>query len=195
MPYAALPDILIAIRWFIALVFITAAIAKLQHWREFSGVVANYRLLPTPLVKPLAYALPPVEAALSVALLADGRSVVPPLAAMTLLAVFAAAMAINLARGRRDIDCGCFQTHLKQTLRWVLVARNGMMIGLLGVLATAPWPTASLWGGAPIWDTANGLLAGTAAFFILQSFNTLWAIVPTVPRRIVDADTSATRAP
>ncbi len=205
MPYFAASESLIAIRWFMALVFMTAAVGKMRHWREFSGVLANYRLLPTAFVTPLAYALPPVEAALSVALLAAGRSAVPALTAMILLALFSAAIAINLARGRRDIDCGCFQTHLKQTLRWALVARNAGLIALLAVLAASAasdgsaasaWVTASSASPGVTthgWATVNGVLAGTAAFLILQSLNTLWAIVPFAPRRVARANASAPR--
>ena len=47
------------------------------------------------------------------------------LVAMALLALFAAAMAINIRRGRDHIDCGCGQSFLRQTLSWMLVARNG----------------------------------------------------------------------
>jgi len=195
MPSFAPSESLIAIRWFMALVFMTAAVGKMRHWREFSGVLANYRLLPTTLVTPLAYALPPVEGALSVALLAGGRSAVPALTAMILLALFGAAMALNLARGRRDIDCGCFQTKLKQTLRWALVARNAMLIALLGVLAASAGSAASLWVTANGWAAANGVLAGTAAFLILQSLNTLWAIVPLAPRRVAGTNASAPRTP
>jgi hypothetical protein len=216
MSYVTHPDILISIRWLMALVFMTAAVGKMRHWSEFSGVLANYRLLPTLLVKPIAYVLPPVEAALSVALLAAGRSFVPVLTAMALLALFGAAMAINLTRGRRAIDCGCFQTHLKQTLRWALVARNAVLVGLLGVLTaplglasphtaspslaslSLPSPGAASLGSAvplgasvPAWVTANGLLAGTAAFLILQSLNALWAIVPPAPRRAGTANAAS----
>jgi uncharacterized membrane protein YphA (DoxX/SURF4 family) len=52
MSYVTHPDILISIRWLMALVFMTAAVGKMRHWSEFSGVLANYRLLPTLLVKP-----------------------------------------------------------------------------------------------------------------------------------------------
>jgi hypothetical protein len=76
-------------------------------------------------------------------------------------------------RGRRHIDCGCFQGALRQPLRWALVARNLVMVLLLGAAGAAG-------AGRPdAWSTANGLLAGGALFVIVQSMNTLWAIVPT----------------
>jgi hypothetical protein len=44
--------------------------------------------------------------------------------AVALLLLFAAAMAINLRRGRSDIDCGCFVGLMRQRIDWVLVHRN-----------------------------------------------------------------------
>jgi hypothetical protein len=46
-----------------------------------------------------------------------------------LLVLFAAAMAINLARGRSNIDCGCFIGAQKQRISWALVVRNLMLAG------------------------------------------------------------------
>jgi hypothetical protein len=81
-------------------------------------------------------------------------------------------MAINIRRGRRHIDCGCFQSALKQTLSWILVARNGVLALLLGLaLLTTQGPK-------DLRMTIDGLLVGGVLFVILQSLNILWAIVP-----------------
>ena len=119
-------------RTLIALVYLTAAIGKMRHWAVFQGVVANYRLLPDVLVTPFAYWLPPFEALLGAALLFGWLSPWAELSAAALLLVFAAAMGINLMRGRQHIDCGCFQSVLKQRLSWTLVVRNGVLALLLG---------------------------------------------------------------
>jgi hypothetical protein len=173
------PDALIAIRTLIALVFLGAAIGKMRNWRIFQGVVANYRLLPQVLVGPVAYALPPVEAAIGATLSTGLFAPWPEDAAAGLLAAFAVAIGINLLRGRRQIDCGCFQGVLKQPLRWVLVIRNALLALLLLAAGTAP-------SGRPDgWTVATGVLAGGALFIVLQSLNALWAINPPVrrPRR------------
>ena len=44
--------------------------------------------------------------------------------AIALLVMFALAMAINLVRGRTEIDCGCFKSGLRQTVSGWLVGRN-----------------------------------------------------------------------
>ena len=81
-------------------------------------------------------------------------------------------MAINLARGRRNIDCGCFQSALKQRLSWVLVARNVVLAALL--LVPALQPVDSLAEPA----VAESLLLGTVLFVLLQTLNILWSVVP-----------------
>jgi uncharacterized membrane protein YphA (DoxX/SURF4 family) len=162
----------IAVRTLIALVYLAAAIGKIRHWAVFQGVVANYRLLPDVLVAPFAYCLPPIEALLGAALLCGLLSPWADLAAAALLLVFAAAMGINLKRGRQHIDCGCFQSVLKQTLSWTLVVRNGVLALLLGIALLTTR------GAADLRMTIDGLLAGGVLFVILQSLNILWGIVP-----------------
>lgn len=106
-----------------ALVFLVAAMTKLRHRATLTGVIANYRLLPAALVAPVAMILPWLEAGTGAMLLAGERRWVPAVAAL-LLAVFAAAMAVNIGRGRRSIDCGCGVGGVRQSLHGVLVARN-----------------------------------------------------------------------
>lgn len=172
----AAPDVVIAIRTLIALIFLSAAIGKMRNWSIFRGVVANYRLLPQVLVGAVTYALPPVEAVIGAILPTGLFAPWADAAAAVLLGAFAVAMGINLLRGRRHIDCGCFQSALKQTLRWTLVSRNALLALLLAAADAAP-------SGRPDgWTVANGLLAGGALFVVLQSLNALWAVIPAVRR-------------
>jgi len=168
----------VAIRTLLALVFLAAALGKMRHWLAFQGVLANYRLLPENLTAPVAYLLPPAEAALAVWLAADLGSPGAPVAAAVLLLVFALAMGINLRRGRRLIDCGCFQSTLKQTLSWRLVGRNVVLalLALLALLASFAGVAATYRGDA--WLTLAGILAGALLFVLLNALNTLWSIVP-----------------
>ena len=174
----ALAVLALAIRVLISLVFLTAAYGKMRHWTAFQGVVANYRLLPGVLTAPVAYLLPPIEVLLGAVLLLGLDSPMPAGGAVVLLMVFAASMAINLARGRREIDCGCFQSALKQTLNWALVARNIALSLLLGVaLLTRAVPD-------DLFLALNGWIAGGVLFLILQSLTLLWSIVPAWHRRL-----------
>jgi hypothetical protein len=123
-----------AIGWTVVLllagVFGAAATTKLRALDAFVGVVHNYRLVPEPLVRPIAYALPVIELSIAVGVLLPAGRVPSAIAAAILLALFAGAMAINLVRGRRDIDCGCFATVLRQRLSWLLVLRNLLLAAL-----------------------------------------------------------------
>ena len=128
MTNLAYPQIQIAIRTLISLVFLSAAIGKLRHYVAFQGVLGNYRLLPQSWVAPVAHVLPPIEAAIAAGLLSGLAAPWPEAAAMILLSAFAVAMGINLLRGRRYIDCGCFQSALRQQLSWSLVLRNTILL-------------------------------------------------------------------
>ncbi len=152
------------------LVFVVAGAQKLRHRAVLRGVIANYRLLPDMLVAPTAELLPPLEVALGLLLLTGVGRPFAPLGAMLLLAVFAAAMAINIRRGRSHIDCGCNQSFLRQPLRWSLVMRNALlMLALVPALAmTGAVPLAVLVAGA----------CGGAAFFMLYVLANVLAALP-----------------
>ena len=115
----------------VGLLFLAAAIGKLRHRALLPAVVANYRLLPRPLVAPVAASLPWVEAALGLMLVVDQRGgAVAAAATATLLLLFAAAMAVNLRRGRTHIDCGC-GFGMRQPLHRALVWRNVLLAAML----------------------------------------------------------------
>lgn len=164
-------EITLAIRVLVALVFLTAALGKVRHSRVFQGVVANYRMLPEGAVPAFALVLPPLEMVVAAALLFVPSSW-PAISAAALLMLFAVAMATNIRRGRSHIDCGCFQSALKQNLSWILVSRN---VGLAALLAV---PVAVPEGALSPSGAAEGLLAGTVLFVLLQSMNVLWSVVP-----------------
>jgi uncharacterized membrane protein YphA (DoxX/SURF4 family) len=170
--HPAIAPFALAIRILVSLVFLTAAYGKLRHGMPFQGVVANYRLLPDAMVAPAAYLIPPVELLLGATLLLGLAFPWPELGAAALLLLFALAMGINLRRGRRHIDCGCFQSALKQTLSWTLVMRNVVLALLMGVTLLS--------NDAPrdLLALMNGYLAGAVLFIILQALGILWSISP-----------------
>ena len=165
----------------VALLFLVAGIDKLRHRALLPGVIANYRLLPPALVAPAAAALPVVELAIAALLLIGFVVAIPPLAplaAALLLLVFAAAMAINIRRGRRHIDCGCGHAGLRQQLGWGQVLRNVVLAaGLAPLLALRD---ASPLAGA---DLAITLVAGFAVYLLLLLFTTLNAVAGLAPSR------------
>jgi hypothetical protein len=146
----------------LALVFLQAGVSKLLARDEFEGIVANYRVLPPTLVAPFAALLPYAELGAGLGLLWDVTRSTAALLAAAMLLLFALAMAVNLARGRRDIDCGCFKSALKQTI-------SGWLIGRNVVLATAAvallLPVASRATGVLDYMT---VLAGGAMLFLFH---------------------------
>lgn len=148
-------------------VFLGAGLAKLRNRRVFPGVVANYRLLPEALVAPVALTLPIAEVVIGLMLIAGLRVAAVP-AGMMLLA-FAAAMAINIGRGRSHIDCGCGRSELRQPLSRVLVVRNLVLAALLLPLLA---PTPPL--GSALWFVA--LASGVALYLLILLANALNAL-------------------
>ena len=100
--------------------YATAALHKIRTFIEFTGFVDGYRLLPGTLIKPASLVVVGLEmAAVAGALFSLPWLEYLPAAMLTL---YAAAMGINLSRGRTDIDCGCGGTPMPLSL--ALVLRN-----------------------------------------------------------------------
>lgn len=163
------PLILWSLRSFLAALFATAAIAKLGGQEEFYGVVRNFRLLPDGLSRAVAFALPPVELAVAAGLLVTPLAVPAAVAAAALLAVFGAGIAINVARGRTQIDCGCFRDGMKQRISWAVVGRNaGLAAMALAVVGLQPGARA-----AGVVDIATGVIAGAVMMLLYFSASML----------------------
>ncbi|WP_328799163.1 MauE/DoxX family redox-associated membrane protein, partial [Sandarakinorhabdus rubra] len=102
-----------------------------------------------------------------------------PLAAIALLLTFAAAMAINIGRGRRHIDCGCGHAGLRQQLGWGKVLRNvGLALALLpGLLPAVRASLASA-------DIVVALVGGGVVYLLILLFETLQGLSATAPGRV-----------
>jgi hypothetical protein len=135
------PVLGVALRVTLSLLLLTAAIHKLRDLRSFRATLAEYRLLPPSTVAVGAAATPAVELALAVGLHVAPRDALAGTAA--LLVVYAAAMAINLARGRRDLECGCGGR--RRTISGTLVARNTTLAALAVAGLLPPGSRAITW--------------------------------------------------
>jgi hypothetical protein len=111
-----------------ALVFVVGAAQKVRDWPSFRSALGAYRLLPDALVTPVALALPALELVAGLTLLAPSFRNAGALLAAALLAIVTGAVAINLARGRTDIDCGCGGAEGRQRLSRGLVVRNAVLL-------------------------------------------------------------------
>jgi len=145
----------IAARLFVSGVLLAAATHKLKNRLEFSGIIAQYRLVPkgTENVVAVLSALLEVVAALCLLF----TPLIGAVLAAGLLLGYAVAIGINLLRGRRHIDCGCGgdSTPISVALVW----RNLVMVALLGCI------------GFPISETAIPAVttAGSMSSLLLGS--------------------------
>ncbi|SRR5579871_6060965 len=121
-----------ALKWTLAaalsILFASSAAIKLAALSRFAAAVENYRILPRRWSWLTAVVVPVLEASAAIGLLISATREPAAIAAALLIAMFSAAIAINLARGRREIDCGCFGAALRQTLSGWLLARNAILI-------------------------------------------------------------------
>jgi hypothetical protein len=154
----------------LALLLASAAVAKLRDLGGFSAALAGYRLLPVALVRPVSVGFVTAELALALGLWQPELRVICALGIASLLSLYGLAIAINLARGRRDIDCGCGGPLGRQTLSEALLLRNALLAGaaLAAALPVAPralgwldlWTLiGSVAAAAALYGAANALLA------------------------------------
>ncbi len=109
-------------------VFLLAGVSKALDMHAFAAEISAYRLVPTPLVQPLAMALPLLEILIGVYLLLGLLQRWMAIAAAGLLVIFIGAMISALARGL-TLDCGCFGNALglaalRETVSPASIARD-----------------------------------------------------------------------
>ena len=124
-----------------ALLFASAALHKLIDPARFGEAFRAYELLPASLAWVSAL-LPVFELVVAAALLPAASRSGAAAAGAALLLLYAAAMAVNLGRGRRDLDCGCGGPSARRTIGPWMVWRNLLLAALLAVLLlpSAPRP-------------------------------------------------------
>ena len=157
-----------------ALLFAVAASHKVRDPARFRATLADYRLLPAPFVWPAAMLTIGAELAVAVVLLVSSWRALGPLTAAALLCVYAVAMAINLARGRRHLDCGCAGPAHRQPISGGLVVRNALLAATV-LVAVRPRPL--------LWVDVLTVTAATATLAALYaSLDRLLAQAPALAR-------------
>lgn len=145
-----------ACSWALAGILLHAVLHKARNYLAFRGILTQYRLLPESLVPVAAPLVIAAEATAGLALLAPA-AVLPraaaALMAALLLCVYSGAIAVNLLRGRRSIDCGCGGQ--PTPLSGWLLTRNALLLGLAWA-ATAP-PCATTTPGAYLMAAATAV--------------------------------------
>jgi len=116
-----------------ALLFASAALHKLLDPGRFAAALRAYEVMP-PMLARVALLVPLLELAVAAALLAARSRGGAAAAGAALLLSYAAAIAVNLGRGRRDLDCGCGGPRERRPIGAWMVWRNLALAALLGVL-------------------------------------------------------------
>jgi methylamine utilization protein MauE len=124
------PALELMLRAALALLLGAGAIEKARDRAAFRAAVEGYEILPARIAGAASAGFVAIEGVLALGLVAPagfGRSAALGGAAV-LFAVYALAIAINLARGRREIDCGCGGAAAHVPLSGWLVARNALLV-------------------------------------------------------------------
>ena len=121
------PNTALVARTILACVFIYASLDKINRPDLFAEAVYNYRLLPDAAVNLVALWLPWLELASGVLLLLGTWIRGSILVLNCLMAVFLAALGINVARGL-DISCGCFTVESTNPLTILTLFRDSLFL-------------------------------------------------------------------
>jgi methylamine dehydrogenase accessory protein MauD len=144
---------LLLARLLLASVFMVAGAAKLVDREGSRRALADFGM-PSPLATPLAVLLPLAELAVAAALIPAATAWWGAAGALVLLLLFVAAIAANLARGRKA-ECHCFGQLHSAPAGWKTLARNGALAAVAGFVV---W-----WGYDGAGPSAVGWLAGLSA--------------------------------
>ena len=122
--------------WMLALVFAAAAHHKLAEPQRFAASLAAYRLVPEGWLGVASGVATALEVII-VCLLLIAAPAGAALAAVVLLA-YGGAIAVNVARGRTHIDCGCGDE--PTPVSWHAVVRNLILSAVAIAVATQATP-------------------------------------------------------
>ncbi|HXJ32464.1 MAG TPA: MauE/DoxX family redox-associated membrane protein [Candidatus Eisenbacteria bacterium] len=168
------PVVDLTVRSSLALLFALAAAHKLRDLAGFRATFADYRIVPEALAPAGATLVVASEVGSACLLLLPGWRQAGLLVAIVLLGAYAAAIGVNLARGRRHIDCGCGGPAGRQPISGWLVARNLAVVfaalACLGPVSTRPlvWVDVLTIGAgvlalAAVYGAADRLIANLPA--------------------------------
>ena len=173
------PAVSLTLRCFLALVFVRALAGKVRDVGGFASTIREYELVPPGVANALATTLLAVEIVLIPTLLIPGTAAIASFAAVVVLALYSAAIGVNLLRGRRDIDCGCAGPAAHQPLHELLLVRNAAFV-TAAVIAALPMTSRSM-----IWIDVVTITTATACLFALASATDGLAALAARSRRVL----------
>jgi len=151
----------------LAALWLAAGLHKLADLPAFDGSLAAYGIAPRAMQPLLGRLLPVLELALAAGLLIPRtRPVAGALGALLLMA-YGAAIAFNLHRGRRDLDCGCMGFGARSQISSALIWRNAL--AAVASLAAALLPrTQRVWGWMDAWTIVGGVVVIALLYLAME---------------------------
>jgi uncharacterized membrane protein YphA (DoxX/SURF4 family) len=131
-----LVELSLGCRWLLGTVLLFAGITKLRAVETVYQTVQRYVTIPPVIGKRIARSLPPIEVGLGALLVIGVLPHAAAAAAAPVVAIFAAVVAWNVARGR-SFYCGCGLGQ-PQPIGWPLVVRNALLLIAAVVVAAEP---------------------------------------------------------
>jgi hypothetical protein len=151
------PLIVLILSASLALLFYMAARHKMSAPGQFKAQLAAYELVPEFMLPAVAKILPYIEMAVVFLILVPFSRPVAAVVAATLLTVYALSMAVNMLRGRADIDCGCGGQ--PQLLSSWLLLRNGVLVAGCCLLLAPVSERAMTWADGSFLVLMTAVLA------------------------------------
>lgn len=124
------PYVALALRLYIAGLFVYAGMVKINYSAEFAETIASYGMVPHWAVNILAITMPWIELISGILLICGVRVRSAIVVTGGLLVMFTVGIAVNLI-WKAPIDCGCFHT-LGDTISWKTLVRDLTWIAMAG---------------------------------------------------------------
>ena len=163
------PILEIGICSFLAVLFAQSSFHKVRNFPQFCGVVGSYTagvLSPNSLsVRLLASVVVVCEMAVVLAAASGLSSILVGSLAISLLVLYALAMALNLGRAHSIIDCGCSWVP-GRPLSWWLPVRN-FCVAIYAALLLLPQRVQSL----DSFEMANGVALALATYIVYMGID------------------------
>ena len=157
------PVIPLVIASSLAMLWLTAGTHKLRSFDAFSAILADYRLVPPRATAVCAATVIAIELCLGIGLVVPVGRELALIGSALVLVLYAGAIAVNLLRGRRFIDCGCAGFAAQQPLSAWLVARN-ILLAVAALAATLPANERAL-----VWLDAFAVVAAVCVSALLYA--------------------------
>ncbi|HCU89581.1 MAG TPA: methylamine utilization protein MauE [Gammaproteobacteria bacterium] len=166
--------------YFIGCLFLFGCFDKVRAFPMFRATLDDYQLVPSAFLNISSVIVIVLELGIGIGAFKPTLAPFSMFCGAVLLLVYSAAIGINLARGRNNIDCGCTGPATRQFISKWLVLRN---FGLIAIAITGMVMTnqralyvvdfalvgVALLGAMVLYGAVNQLLANATRFDALHS--------------------------